>query len=85
MHYHITVQGHLAAEWTAWFGGLTVTREPTGDTLLVGPIEDQAALHSVLRKMRDLGLPLLSVVQVTADSIEDTSPDRKITQTGEIS
>jgi hypothetical protein len=62
--YQIRVKGHLGSEWTDWFGGLTVTLEDSGDTLLAGPVVDQAALHSLLRKVRDLGMPLVSVRMV---------------------
>ena len=54
-------RGHLGREWTDWFGGLTLTLEDNGETLLTGPVVDQAALHGLLRKVRDLGMPLLSV------------------------
>lgn len=60
----IRVKGHLDNRWAAWFDGLTITREDNGDTLLMGPVVDQAALHSLLRKVRDLGLPLVSVIHV---------------------
>ena len=59
--YHIRIQGHLGREWTDWFEGLTIRRTDNGDTLLSGPVVDQAALHGLLRKVRDLGMPLLSV------------------------
>ena len=59
--YKIRIKGHLDDGWTAWFGGLTVTLEENGDTLLTGPVVDQTALHGLLRKVRDLGLPLVSV------------------------
>lgn len=62
--YEIRLKGHLDVRWTAWFDGLTVSHEHDGSTLIQGPIIDQAALHGVLRKVRDLGLPLLSVMQV---------------------
>ena len=62
--YEIKVKGHLGCQWTDWFGGLTITQEDNGDTLLTGPVIDQAALHGVLRKVRDLGMPLLSVIRV---------------------
>jgi hypothetical protein len=62
--YEIRLKGHLDAKWADWFDGLTITREDNGETLLRGPVVDQAALHGVLRKVRDLGLPLLSVVHV---------------------
>ncbi len=59
--YQIRLKGHLGREWTDWFGGLTITLEDNGDTLLTGPVVDQAALHGLLRRVRDLGMPLLSV------------------------
>ncbi len=61
MVYQIRINGHLGCQWTDWFGGLTITLEDNGDTLLTGPVVDQAALHGLLRKVRDLGMPLLSV------------------------
>jgi hypothetical protein len=62
--YQIRIKGHLGRQWTEWFGGLTITLEDNGDTLLTGPVADQAALHGLLKKVRDLGTPLLSVVCV---------------------
>ncbi len=62
--YQIRVRGHLGRQWADWFGGLTVTPEDNGDTLLTGPVVDQAALHGLLRRVRDLGLPLLSVMRL---------------------
>lgn len=64
--YQIRIKGHLGPEWTDWFAGLTLTRDDNGDTLLTGPVVDQAALHGVLRKVRDVGLPLISVMRVEA-------------------
>ncbi len=64
MVYQIRLRGHLGREWTNWFGGLTITLEADGDTLLTGPVVDQAALHGLLRRVRDLGMPLISVVPV---------------------
>ena len=64
MVYQIRIKGHLGPRWTDWFGGLTITPEDNGDTLLTGPVVDQAALHGLLRKVRDLGLPLISVIGV---------------------
>ena len=64
MVYQIRLQGHLGRQWTDWFGGLTITLEENGDTLLTGPVVDQAALYGLLRKVRDLGMPLLSVICV---------------------
>lgn len=59
--YQIRVKGHLGPEWSAWFEGLTIRNEPTGEAVLAGPVVDQAALHGLLAKIRDLGLPLVSV------------------------
>jgi hypothetical protein len=64
MIYHIRIKGHLGQHWTGWFGGLTVTLEDNGETLLTGPVVDQAALHGLLKRVRDLGLPLISVSPV---------------------
>jgi hypothetical protein len=64
LNYEIRLQGHLDARWTKWFDGLTITLENNGDTLLTGPVIDQAALHGLLKKVRDLGMPLVSVIQV---------------------
>lgn len=61
MVYQIRLEGHLGLQWTDWFGGLTITLEEDGDTLLTGPVVDQAALHGLLKKVRDLGMTLLSV------------------------
>jgi hypothetical protein len=60
--YEIRLKGHLGSQWTDWFEGLTITLENNGDTLLTGPVNDQAALHGLLKKVRDLGLPLVSVI-----------------------
>ena len=62
--YEIRLKGHLDPGWTDWFGGLTITLQDNGDTLLTGPVPDQAALHGLLRKVRDLGMPLISAVRV---------------------
>jgi hypothetical protein len=61
--YEIRVSGHLGSAWSDWFTGLRVTLEDNGDTLLAGPL-DQAALHGVLRRVRDLGVPLISVTRI---------------------
>jgi hypothetical protein len=68
--YQIRVKGHLGREWTDWFEGLTITALDNGETLLTGPVVDQAALYGVLKKVRDVGMPLLSVVCVTAGQAE---------------
>lgn len=59
--YQIRIKGHLGNQWTDWFDGLTITLEKDGNTLLSGPVVDDAALHGLLKKVRDLGIPLLSV------------------------
>ena len=59
--YEIRLSGHLDARWVKWFDGLTITLKEGGDTLITGPVVDQAALHGLLKKVRDVGLPLLSV------------------------
>ena len=64
MVYQIKIKGHLVPQWTDWFEGLTITLEEGGDTLLTGTVIDQAALHGLLKKVRDLGMPLLSVNSV---------------------
>jgi hypothetical protein len=67
--YQIRIKGHLGRHWADWFGGLTLTALDNGQTLLTGPVVDQAALYGVLRKVRDVGLPLLSVVCVKPDQV----------------
>lgn len=66
MIYQIRIKGHLDARWAGWFESLSITLEDSGETLLTGPVADQAALHGVLRKIRDLGLPLFSVNRMRA-------------------
>jgi len=60
--YQIRLQVHLGRQWTAWFEGMTITLKDNGDTLITGPVTDQSALHGLLKKVRDLGMPLLSVI-----------------------
>jgi hypothetical protein len=64
MAYQITIKGHLGDQWSDWFEGLTITMEDNGDTLLTGPVVDQAALYGLLKKVRDLGMPLISVTRI---------------------
>jgi hypothetical protein len=61
MMFQIRIKGYLGHQWSDWFEGLVITQEENGDTLLTGPVVDQAALHGLLKKVRDLGMPLLSV------------------------
>ena len=65
--YEIRIRGHLAPHWQHWFDAMTITPEPNGDTILTGTVIDQAALHGLLRKLRDLGLPLLSITQLAPE------------------
>ena len=71
--YEIRVVGRLAARWSAWFDGLTVAAQDDGTTVITGPVVDQAALHGLLQRLRDLGLPLISVAQVVPETV--ASPD----------
>ncbi len=68
--YEIRIKGHLEDRWANWFEGLTITLEEDGETLLTGPVTDQAALHGLLKKVRDLGLPLLSVNRIEPNQSE---------------
>jgi hypothetical protein len=70
MVYQIRLEGHLGFEWTDWFGGMSLALEENGDTLLTGPLVDQAALHGLLKKVRDLGIPLISVNRVKPGQTE---------------
>ena len=74
--YEIRIKGHLDDRWAAWFGGLTLTLQDNGDTLLTGAVVDQAALHGLLKKVRDLGMPLVSVNRVDTDGAD--APDATI-------
>lgn len=69
----IRIKGHLGPQWTEWFGGLTILLEEDGSTLLTGQVVDQAALHGILKKVRDLGMPLLSVNFVPAGAADESS------------
>ncbi len=72
--YEIRVKGHLDSRWAVWFEGMTITLEDNDNTLLSGQVVDQAALHGLLRKVRDLGMPLLSVMRVELEQ-PDTPDD----------
>jgi hypothetical protein len=74
LHYEIRVKGHLDARWSAWFDGLSLANEGDGTTLIHGPVVDQAALHGVLQKLRDVGMPLVSITQVGADQRSEPKP-----------
>ena len=75
MVYQIRIEGHLGREWADWFDGLNLTALENGETLLTGPVVDQAALYSLLRRVRDVGMPLLSVVRVKPGQAD--TPDVK--------
>jgi hypothetical protein len=64
MIYHIRIEEHIDHQWTDWFEGLAITLKDNGDTLITGQVVDQAALHGLLKKVRDLGLTLVSVIRV---------------------
>jgi len=68
--YEIRLRGHLDSRWAAWFDGLSLTNSSDGTTVIGGPVADQAALHGLLQKVRDLGLPLVSVTQVQPGQAE---------------
>jgi hypothetical protein len=83
--YEIRLKGYLDDQWATWFDGLTLALEENGDTLLSGPVADQSALHGLLRKVRDLGMPLVSVVLVPSNRSEQgekmnpsTTPAKKL-------
>jgi hypothetical protein len=69
--YEIRLKGHLDQRWAAWFDGLSLTHQSDGTTVIHGPIADQAALHGLLQKVRDVGLPLVSVICVEPDRPAD--------------
>jgi hypothetical protein len=68
--YHIRIQGHLSPRWETWFDPMSISLDANGESLLTGPVVDQAALHGLIRKLSDLGLPLLSITRV------EPQPDR---------
>lgn len=76
MVYQIKLQGHLHLQWADWFDGMHITLEDNGETLLTGPVVDQSALYGLLRKVRDLGLPLLSLNSIQAKATGESSPSR---------
>ena len=75
--YEIRLKGHLDSRWAAWFDGLSLTNSSDGTTIICGPVVDQSALHGLLQKVRDLGLPLVSVTQV-----EPGQPDAHASEPG---
>ena len=71
--YQIVVKGHLDSEWSEWFDGLTITLVDSGETILTGALPDQTALHGVLIKIRDLGLPLLKLSRIESERENDSN------------
>lgn len=69
--YQIRIKGHLGAQWSEWFNGMTITLENNGDTLLTGIITDQSQLYGLLKKIRDLGMPLISINDINSDEIKN--------------
>ena len=74
--YQIRIKGHLGSRWAGWFANMSITLEDNGDTLITGPVADQAALHGLLKKVRDLGMPLISVNRIGAGQAR-SSDDRQ--------
>lgn len=74
MQYEIRVEGHLGTRWAAWFDGLAVIREDDGTTVLRGSVVDQAALHGLLQKLRDVGIPLLSLTPIEVPLTKGSAP-----------
>lgn len=68
MIYQVRIRGHLGQHWEDWFGELSISLEGNGDTLITGPVADQAALYGLLKKVRDLGAPLVSVIRLWPDT-----------------
>jgi hypothetical protein len=81
--YEIRLGTHLAPRWATWFDGMTLTRAPDGTTVLTGPVADQAALHGLLAKVRDLGVPLVAVAQLDAERPGTATPQPSDAPTGQ--
>jgi len=81
--YSIRIKGHLHARWAAWFDGMTLTPESDGSTVIEGPVADQAALHGLLSKLRDIGLPLVSVTPVETDQSAYRPPNHDNSRLGD--
>jgi hypothetical protein len=77
VQYEIRVEGHLGARWAAWFDGLAITSEDDGTTVLRGLVVDQSALHGLLQRLRDIGIPLISLTPVEGPTRERPAPDHE--------
>ena len=77
MQYEIRIEGHLGTRWAAWFDGLSVTNEDDGTTVLRGSVVDQAALHGLLQRLRDIGIPLISLTPIEGLTDERPAPDHE--------
>ena len=75
--YQVRLKGHLGGQWQDWFEGLAISLEDNGETLLTGPVVDQAALHGLLRKVRDLGMPLVSINRADTRPADTPAADQK--------
>lgn len=75
--YRIRVKGHLGQRWEQWFAPMTIATQPNGDSLLTGPVVDQAALHGILTRIRDLGLPLISIIAVDPSQANSPGTDKE--------
>lgn len=78
MIYQFRLQGHLDRQWNTWFDGLTITLEENGDTLLTGAVVDQAALYGLLSRIRDLGIPLISVIRLLPNETASKSGEKSV-------
>jgi hypothetical protein len=75
--YEIRVEGHLPPQWMDWFDGLTVRQEVNGETIITGPLPDQAALYGLLKKVRDLGMPLIAVNRAASHQTETNNSEKE--------
>jgi hypothetical protein len=75
VQYEIVVDGHLGSRWSGWFDGFAITHEPAGTTVLRGSVVDQAALHGLLQRLRDIGIPLISLTPVEVPTHERSAHD----------
>jgi hypothetical protein len=69
--YEVRIKGHLGQDWEDWFDNTSISQTDNGETILTCTVQDQSALHGLLRRIRDLGIPLISVVQINADNAEE--------------